>query len=95
MYYRMDSNKFETDKNTKLRTDEERGYHRLYQGEYYHARTNLNVVCELHGSRSTAKNLVTRSRTPRCQKLSSGRQETFKDGVDKLEQILGKLSAKS
>ena len=76
----------------KERVDKHREYHRHYQMKYYHEKSKLKVVCELCGSKTTAKNLVKHKRTPKCKTLSGGRPETFKDRVEKLELILGKLS---
>ena len=73
-----------------MRTDRERD-HELNQREQDH-KSNLKVVCELCGSKTTAKNPVSHRRTPKCQKVSSGRHATSKDPVDKLEQVVGKLS---
>jgi hypothetical protein len=78
----------------KERTDKERDYHGLYQMKYYHEKSKLKVVCELCGSKTTAKHLVKHKRTPKCKDLSGGRQETFTDRVEQLELVLGKLSLK-
>ena len=73
-------------------SEKEREYFRNYQMKYYHEKSKLKVVCELCGSKTTTKNLVKHKRTRKCKKLSGGRQETFKDRVEQLELILGKLS---
>ena len=78
--------------NKKERTEKERECHRLYQIKYYHTKSKLKVVCELCGSKTTAKNLGKHKRTPKCNNLSGGRQETFKDRVEKLERVFGELT---
>ena len=73
-------------------SEKEREYFRNYQYKYYHEKVKLKVACELCGSKTTAKNLVTHKRTPKCKNLSRGRQETFSDRVEQLELLVGKLS---
>ena len=75
-------------------SDKEREYFRNYQFKYYHEKVKSKAVCELCGSKTTAKNLVAHKRTLKCKNLSAGRQETFTDRVEQLERLLGKLSLK-
>ena len=60
--------------------------------KYYHAKSKLKVVCELCGSKTTAKNRFKHMRTPKCKKRLAGEQETFKDRVEKLERVFGELT---
>jgi len=73
-------------------SEKEREYFRNYQYKYYHEKVKLKAVCELCGSKTTVKNLVTHKRTLKCKNLSMGRQETFTDRVEQLELLVGKLS---
>ena len=88
----MNSAEIANVENKKERTEKEREHHRLYQMKYYHAKSQLKVVCKLCGSKVTAKSLVKHMRTPKCKKKLAGGQEAFKDRVEKLERVFGELT---
>ena len=76
-------------------SEKEREYFRNYQYIYYHQKVKRKVACELCGSTTTAKSMVSHKRTPKCKKLSMGRQETFTDRVGQQhETLVGELTLK-
>ena len=69
----------------------EKVYQRAYQYRYYHEKVKMKVACELCGSMSTIKSLVSHKRTAKCKNLSRA-YALQNDRVEKLEFLIAKLS---
>ena len=68
-------------------------YHKLYQRELYAKRLGLKCMCQNCGSITTNKNLKKHQQTDKCKKYNLENKETFKDRVDRIEEILLNLSS--
>ena len=68
-------------------------YYKLYQRDLYVKRLGLKCMCQNCGSITTNKNLKTHQKTDKCKKYNLDNKETFKDRVDRIEEILLNLSS--
>ena len=67
-------------------------YFRLYQKELYKQTLGCKCMCENCGSITTNKNLKKHQQTDKCKRYNEKNEETFKDKVERIQNILNTLS---
>ena len=79
-------------KDIKDFTWRDKEYFRLYQKELYKQKLGCKCMCENCGSITTNKNLKKHQQTDKCKRYNEKNEESFKDKVERIQNILNTLS---
>ena len=63
-------------------------YYRIYQRELYAKRYGETCVCQICGATTTLNHLRKHVKTKKCRSFTENNKESFKDRVERVEEML-------